>query len=68
MSPEHSGMTSVEVFSMAGRKIASLFNGTIEAGENYSVEFNAEDIPDGIYIYRIANNSKVINGRLILVK
>ena len=41
---------------------------TREAGANYSVEFNAEDIPDGIYIYRIANNSKVINGRLILVK
>ncbi|HQW23792.1 MAG TPA: T9SS type A sorting domain-containing protein, partial [Bacteroidia bacterium] len=68
MSPEYSGMTSVEVYSMSGSKIASLYNGTIEAGANYSVEFNAEDIPDGIYIYRIANNSKVINGRLILVK
>ena len=68
MSPEYSGMTSVEVYSMSGSKIASLYNGIIEAGANYSVEFNAEDIPDGIYIYRIANNSKVINGRLILVK
>ncbi len=68
MSPEYSGMTSVEVYSMSGSKIASLYNGTIEAGSNYSVEFNAEDIPDGIYIYRIANSSKVINGRLILVK
>ena len=61
-------MTSVEVFSMSGMKIASLFNGEIEAGANYSVEFNAEELPVGIYLYRISNNSKVINGRLILVK
>jgi len=68
MSPEYSGMTSVEVFSMSGKRVASLFNGMIEAGANYSIEFNAENIPDGMYIYRISNNSKVINGRLILVK
>ncbi len=68
MSPDFSGMTSVEVFSMSGMKIASLFNGEIEAGANYSVEFNAEELPVGIYLYRISNNSKVINGRLILVK
>ncbi|MFZ7115239.1 MAG: T9SS type A sorting domain-containing protein, partial [Bacteroidota bacterium] len=68
MSPDFSGMTSVEIYSMSGVKIASLFNGTIEAGSSYNVEFNAGELPVGIYLYRISNNSKVINGRLILVK
>jgi hypothetical protein len=40
----------------------------IEAGQRYTAEFNGSDLAEGIYVYRISMNDKVLNGRLILVK
>jgi hypothetical protein len=59
---------TIEVFNLSGQKVARLFDGTIQAGERYAAEFNGDDLAEGIYVYRIATNDKVINGRLILVK
>ena len=60
--------TTIEIFNMSGQKIALLFQGTITSGEKYSTIFDGENLPEGIYIYRIATNDQVINGRLVLTK
>jgi len=58
----------IEVFTLSGRKVIDLFNQDAEAGVIYKTEFNAEGLPDGIYIYRMSTDDKVINGKLILMK
>jgi len=47
--PENSQVT-ISVYNLIGQKIATLFNGKISAG-NHKVDFNAEDLTSGIYVY-----------------
>jgi hypothetical protein len=42
----------IEVYSTLGHKIATLLNKHIPAG-NHEVEFNAQNLPSGVYFYRI---------------
>ena len=42
----------IEVFNLLGQKIETLINKHMTAG-SYDVEFNAKNLPSGIYIYRI---------------
>lgn len=58
----------VEIYGLDGNKIAELFNGTIEATQSYKVEWNAENLPNGLYMYRIICGDKVVTGRLALEK
>lgn len=58
----------VELYSLAGNKIATLFDRNVSQDVSYKVEVNAENLLKGIYIYRIANGDKVINRKLILIK
>jgi hypothetical protein len=43
---------SVKVYNTLGQKIQALLNKTMPAG-NHEVEFNGENLPSGIYFYRI---------------
>ena len=45
-----SGNVSVDVFGMNGKRIATLYNGTIMAGSN---SFSLENMPQGRYIVRV---------------
>jgi len=50
-----------------GKEIANLVNETKEAG-SYSVEFNASNLPSGVYFYKItAGNFSEIK-KMILTK
>ena len=59
---------TVEVFDLTGKKVANLYNGKAEAGLSYEVQLNGNDLPAGIYIYRINAGDKMYNDRLILIK
>ena len=56
------------VYSLTGEKIATLFDAKVEPGITYKAEFNAEGLPDGIYLYRLESEDGVANGKLILMK
>jgi hypothetical protein len=58
----------LNVYTLAGKKVRTLFNGTAEPGVTYKSEFIAEDLPDGVYIYRIESDDGVTIGKLILMK
>jgi len=62
--------TVVEVYTMAGTKIATLFDGIAEQGMLYKVPFDGVNQPDGMYIYKISSGDRreVINGRMSLTK
>jgi len=45
-------MTRLVVYNVIGEKVQSLINGFMEEGI-HEVEFNAINLPSGIYIYRL---------------
>ena len=47
-----SGKVTLEIFNILGQKVATMWNGFKPAGF-HSLEFDAQDIPSGVYLYRI---------------
>jgi len=65
---ETSAHSTIEIYTMTGKKVATLLNENTEAGSTYKSELNAEGLTDGIYMYRITNGGHIINGKLTLIK
>ncbi len=61
------GLITLKVYDILGVEVAELVNEVKEAG-NYSVNFNASDLPNGIYFYRIIAGNFVDTKKLILLK
>ena len=61
------GYVSLKVFNMLGQEIAELVNENQSEGY-HSVEFNAFDIPSGIYIYQIKAGEFSGIKKMMLVK
>ena len=57
----------LQVFDLMGRKVATLVDGNVEAG-NHQVQFNAGNLASGMYIYRLQAGSHVFTNKLTLVK
>jgi hypothetical protein len=60
--------SKVEVFTANGSRVATLWDGATEAGVQYKSQFDAKNLENGVYLYRITNGSNVINGKLTLIK
>lgn len=54
----------VDIFDILGSMVIQIDNGEKSSGK-YELEFNAESLPSGVYIYRIIANSKQ-SGRLFI--
>ena len=66
-SIKSAGEVTLKIYDMLGTELASLVNESQEAG-SYSVEFNAANLPSGMYVYRISTNNFVDTKKLILLK
>ncbi len=66
-SIKSAGEVTLKVYDMLGTEVASLVNERKEPG-NYSVAFNATNIPSGIYVYRLTADKFVETKKLILLK
>jgi len=64
--PSASNVT-LAVYNLNGELVTKLFEGFREAG-NHSVEFNAENLPSGIYIYRLTAGSVTLTRKMSLLK
>jgi hypothetical protein len=61
------GEASLKVFTLAGGLVKAVFDGVAEEGMEYDVEFDADGIPDGIYMARLATpDGKVQYLKLVL--
>ena len=60
--------TTVEVYDMSGRQITSLFNQVVESGVEYRLEFDGQNLPNGIYIYRLTTGSEVLIEKFMIAK
>jgi len=47
---------SVEIYTIAGQKLATLFNGAIEANETYEMPVDVSELATGVYIIRLSNS------------
>jgi hypothetical protein len=61
------GLSTLKVYDMLGVEVASLVNENQEAG-NYSVTFNASELPSGIYFYTLTSENFMATKKLILLK
>lgn len=57
----------LEVFDVLGRRVQTLVNGPMDAGY-HSVQFNAERLASGIYLYRIHAGAYTKVQRMVLMK
>lgn len=61
------GFVKLVIYDLLGTELASLVNEIKEAG-NYSVKFNAEKLPSGIYLYKIESGKFQETRKMILLK
>jgi hypothetical protein len=62
-----SGYTTLRVFDMLGREVATLMNGMTEAGW-YEVTFQALNLSSGVYLYRLESAGSVTTKKMVLLK
>ncbi len=58
---------SLSVYDILGRKVATLVRGE-RSGGKYSVDFNASNLPNGIYFYTLRAGSFQSTKKMILMK
>lgn len=63
-----SGFTSLKIYDMLGREIATVVNDNLEAGRSYSVNFDGSLLSSGIYFARLESGGKHMIKKMLLVK
>ncbi|MCU0344348.1 MAG: T9SS type A sorting domain-containing protein [Ignavibacteriaceae bacterium] len=66
-SIKSTGLVTLKAYDMLGTEVASLVNEIKEAG-NYSVTFNASNLPSGIYFCTLSAGNFIATKKLILLK
>ncbi|MEO8168596.1 MAG: T9SS type A sorting domain-containing protein, partial [bacterium] len=62
-----SGFTSLSVYDILGRKVATLVNEEMKSG-SYLATFDASRFASGIYYYRIQTGSFAQTKKMVLLK
>ncbi|MDZ7722249.1 MAG: T9SS type A sorting domain-containing protein [candidate division KSB1 bacterium] len=62
-----SGWTTLTVHNTLGQIVSTLVDESLNAG-SHSIQFNASDLPSGIYVYRISAGSQVAEKKMLLIK
>ncbi len=61
------GFVSLSVFNMLGQVVETLVSGTFKAGR-YEVEWQPEDLPSGLYLFRLETEGFAQTRQLVLLK
>jgi hypothetical protein len=64
--PQNS-FVNLTVFNIIGEKVATLVNENLEAGI-YEKRFNAQELSNGIYLYKLVNGNSTITKKMLLIK
>ncbi len=65
--PEDSRV-SLEIFNVTGMKVATVFEGNVNASQLYRETFNPGDLAGGFYLYRFRTNDLVITEKVMLAR
>jgi len=61
------GYVSLKVFNTLGEEVAELVNEFKRAG-SYDLTFNAENLPSGMYVYKLTSGNYVESKKMIMMK
>ncbi len=64
--PKEQNVT-LQVFDITGKTVATLISGKVQSGNN-SIQFNANNLPSGIYFYKLTAENFSESKRMILLK
>lgn len=62
------GFTTLKVFDIMGKEVATLVNENLEAGVYHQITFNASGLSSGMYFYRLQSGKFVETKKMLLVK
>ncbi|MFZ4620330.1 MAG: T9SS type A sorting domain-containing protein [Bacteroidota bacterium] len=62
------GLTTLKVYNMIGQEVASLYNGIAQAGKINRVQFDAKQLPSGIYFSKLQFGNQQLIKKMMLVK
>ena len=62
-----SGFVTLKIFDVLGREVKTLVSGNQVSGM-YTVEFNASELPSGVYIYKLSSGNFSEVKKLLLLK
>jgi hypothetical protein len=62
------GYTTLKLYNVLGQEVATLYEGSAEAGEINTIRFNASGLGSGVYFYRLISESFVNTKKLILLR
>jgi hypothetical protein len=65
--PKRSNVT-LEVFDVTGKLVSTIVNNLFQTEGYYSIEFDASNLPSGVYYYRITAGEFIDSKKMILVK
>lgn len=61
------GYASLKVYNILGKLVTTLFNESLSAG-NYTINFNASNLPSGVYFYTLQSGKYNSTKKLLLLK
>ncbi|MCJ7553268.1 MAG: T9SS type A sorting domain-containing protein, partial [Ignavibacteriaceae bacterium] len=62
------GIVSLKIYNLLGQEVASLINSEFYNSGSYELNFDASNLPSGIYFYRINANEFSASKKMILIK
>lgn len=60
-------IVSLKIYDVSGKQIAEMINGRVEAG-SYIFNYNAGNLPSGVYFYRLKTENYIETKKMILLK
>jgi len=66
-SIKNKSFASLKIYDILGNEVAVLIENFLEAG-NHSIDFNASNLPSGIYMYRLQTDEISLTKKMILLK
>ena len=65
---EESGVTTIQLFDLNGKKVQEIFNGEVEAGSYNEVEFNRSSFAAGLYIARLKSSTGIQKIQKVIIR
>jgi len=59
--------TQLAVYNLLGQQVAILMNRTVPSGQ-YNVQFDAKDLPSGVYVYQLKSGARNAQGKMVVLK
>ncbi|GIV35221.1 MAG: hypothetical protein KatS3mg031_2756 [Chitinophagales bacterium] len=67
-STDEDARVALELFTITGSKVATLFEGDVQKEELRKIEFSGKELSDGIYVYKLRSDQNLITGKVTLAR